>query len=142
MLGVGGASTLFALALARFRPEFDANRHARRADRDGRFSQHPAASVASAANHARDRDHSGGHRHRSCTAKRHGKFARPQPGHSEPATQLRGLSAGLVHQRQSEDGRVREPRRGASRSPGSIAVVIALAQRLAPRANCARVGSA
>ena len=39
LLGVAGASAVFALALLASRPELDAHRHARRPDRDGGLSR-------------------------------------------------------------------------------------------------------
>ena len=41
---------------------------------------------------------------------RHGAAAHPQPGDPEPAAAVRGLSAGDVHERPAQDGRVRQSR--------------------------------
>ncbi len=48
---------------ARFRAKFDADRNARRTNRDGRFFEYSPAPVAAAFNHTLDRHRSGGYRH-------------------------------------------------------------------------------
>ena len=52
VLGVGVASTLFAIALLASGPELHPDRHAVRPDRDGRLHQLPHAAVGAAAAHA------------------------------------------------------------------------------------------
>ena len=93
--------------------ELDADRHARRPDRHGGISQHPAPPLAAPAHHAPHRHRAGRHRRHLLRRQRDGAAAHPQPGHSQPAAFVRRLPARDVHLRQAEDGRVRRTRRGS-----------------------------
>src|SRR5262249_54285763 len=90
-----------------FGSERHVDRHACRADCDGRLPEHPAAAVAPASDHSADRDS-------ACTADgvllwraRYWCVTDSQPGNLEPSAAICGVSAGHVHWRQTEDGSAR-----------------------------------
>ena len=59
LLGTSARQHAVRRRAAVLRAERDADRHARRPDRDGRVPEHPAAAVAAASDHAADRDRPG-----------------------------------------------------------------------------------
>ena len=104
--------------------ELHHHRHAGRADRDGRVSQHPAAGVAPPAHHPSDRDRACGDRDRACTASEGPAAAHPEPGDSEPAALLRGGAAGVLHQPAPQDGQFVNVAAAGGRSRGRWPLVI------------------
>jgi manganese transport protein len=98
LLGTTAASVLFG-------PECDADRHPGGTDRDGGLRQHPAASLAATAHHAPCGDRAGRDCGRSVWRARDRCLAGIEPGCSQSATAVRGVSAGQLHQRPAQNGR-------------------------------------
>ncbi len=118
--------------------EFDRHRHPRRSDRDGGLSQHPIAALAPPPDHPGDRHCPGRYRRHLLRRTRHRKVADPQPGDSELAALVRGLSPRRVHVRSRQDGRVRQ-RDLAQGGRVDDGAGDRGPQRVAARANRARV---
>src|SRR5262249_58349880 len=108
---------LWGLALGGGRPglrsQLTRHGYALRADRDGGVYRYPAAAMAAAADHARDRDRAG--RDRDDLVRREGDGAAPDPqsGDLEPAAAVRDRAAGDVH------GRPEQARRTGRRALGA-----------------------
>ena len=112
LLGTTVASTVFALALL-----FSGQNATLTGTLAGQivmegFLNLRLAPLAAPAHHAPHRHHPGGHRDRHLRGPGHGTAAHPQPGDPEPAAPVRGVSAGAVHRRKGQDGRVRRARGG------------------------------
>ncbi len=98
----------FRLRAAGLRAKLHAHRHARRPNRDGRFSRHSPEALAAPLDYARYRHHSGGTGNRHRRRKQSHLADHPQPGGSQLSVALRGNSAGAIHQRPQKNGRFRQ----------------------------------
>jgi hypothetical protein len=107
LLGVSGASTLFAVASG-FGSKLDFDRNARRSNRDGRLFEYSHSSVAAASYYALDCNCSGGVRNILLRSFGNDATAHSQSSRPQYAVEFRRLSAGDVHERQIKNGRIRK----------------------------------
>ncbi len=98
LLGVGAASTLFAVAPPGLGPKFDAHGHTGWPSRDGGFSTHTPTSRLTSVDYPAAGHHSGGDRNRDHGTERYGSALDSKPGDPEYAVKLRGHSSGHVYE--------------------------------------------
>ncbi len=107
LLGLGIASTLFAVALLASGSQFHRHGDAGRPDRDGRFSRSAPAELGAAAAHPRHCHRAGRDRHRALWRAWHRAASGVQPGHPVDAAAVCGDPAGALRLGSAQDGRVR-----------------------------------
>src|SRR5581483_7653160 len=122
------------------RPKLDLDRNSCRASRDGRISQHPFAALAAPPDHARGGDRTCSDCHCILGYQWDGKAARTELSGFEHAAQFCGFSAGAIHQRQAQDGRVRESALVEDTGVGDRRLHCPV-ERLAARANVSRLSA-
>ncbi len=138
LLGHATGEHLVRRRAALLRSERDAHRYPGRSDRHGRLSEHPAPTMAAAADHAPHRDCAGAHRPLLLRRGRHGPADHPQPGGAQPAAAVCRVPARAVHGRSTQNGCAR---RAAMDAGAGLAGRDAdcRPQRLAPVADIRRL---
>ena len=119
LLGTALASTLFAVALLRQRPEQHHHRHAGRPGGHGRVHALAHQAVGAPADDAAAGHPPGHAHHRPARRRQRHRSAGPQPGRAGPATAVRHVPAAALHQFAQADGPT-SPTAGSCSSPAGV----------------------